>query len=159
MEINWNKFIVLLLPIKKRTATIFSFIRAMLAPIVFLYNQIKKDEAEVNYELAHTSQVWSIEAVLNDAFDVDERRIYTSDSGGHEVIALFPDDDWKEIVLQPDDQAEAVIVLHPDSSYDGGEYDAIVHVPFTLTEGQTYRMKALINKYKLIGIRYDIRTL
>ncbi|MCT4590524.1 MAG: hypothetical protein N4A71_22040 [Carboxylicivirga sp.] len=153
MEINWNRFVVLLLPIKKRTTTVFSFIRSVLAPVVYLFNLLRNYEADIRYKLEHTSQVGSIENVLNDAFDTALRRIYISDAGGDVVTLIHRDTDEKVLVLQDD---TAPFTIHNDSAYFGGSYDFIVNIPYQFSEADMYRLRALVDYYKLAGKRYDV---
>jgi hypothetical protein len=101
--------------------------------------------------------VWSVKAVLNDTFDVDQRRITVSDSGQASIIILKPDTYNEPVVLQPDSVKPAVVISN-DSAYAGSEFDFIVTVPFTITESDMYRLKALVNFYKLAGKRYKVIT-
>ncbi len=154
MEINWNRFVVLLLPLRKRTASIFGFIRSVLAPVVYLYNVLRTYEADIRDKLKFTSQVWAIEAVLNDTFDTAERRTYISDAGTDVITLIHRDSDEDPVLL--DDDATRAFVLHNDSAYFGGNYDFVVNIPYQFSEADIYQLRALINYYKLAGKRYDI---
>lgn len=155
MEINWNKFVVLLLPLRLRMATVFGFIRSLLAPIVYIFNMLRTYETDIRYKLSHTSQVWSLEAVLNDAFDIAERRIYITDAGGEMVTLINRDTDGDALIIDQDSDGDALII-HNDSAYFGGSYDFIVNIPYQFTEAEMYRLKALVNYYKLAGKRFDV---
>ncbi len=155
MEINWNRFVVLLLPLRMRVATVFSFIRSVLAPVVYLFNLLQNYEADIRYKLAHTSQVWSIEAVLNDAFDISLRRIYISDAGGEVVTLINRDTDGNALIINRDSDVNPLII-HNDSAYFGGSYDFIVNIPYQFSEADMYRLKALVDYYKLAGKRFDV---
>lgn len=157
MLINWNKFISDWLPVRLRTDSVLAMFSTLINGAVYVYDQLTIYDADVRYKLAHTSQVCSIEGVLNDTFDPIERRIYLQDAGGSIVTILNRDtDEPPYIVLDKD--AYTALVIHKDSSYDGGTYDFVVVTPYTLTEADKYRLKAMVNFYKLAGKRYDINS-
>ncbi len=154
MQINWNRLIVLLLPVRLRTGTIYAFLSSLVAPIVTLYNNLLAYNATTSYKLRHTSQVWSIEKVLNDEFDPVERRIRIFDAGGNSIIPLYPDADLRPVSLN--DDLTSCLILQADSGYDSGAFDFVVRLPYRYADSQVYHIKSLINYYKLAGKRYDI---
>lgn len=154
MLINWKRFIINLLPVKLRTATVYAFINAALTPVVNLYNAFLVYFTEVDYKLKHTSQVFSLRAVLNDAFDVDQRRITVDDPGGAEIILLDLDSYENAVILDTDEYA--AVIIHVDSDYNGTDFDFVVNVPFLFPTSEKYRLRALVDYYKLAGKRYDV---
>lgn len=154
MQINWDRFVAILLPMEMRTASIFLLVRSMIAGLIGLYNSFIIYTTGVRYKLAHTSQVWSIKKVLNDEFDPIERRIYIVDAGGNSIIPLYPDADLRAVSL--DDDFIGCLVLQADSGYDNGDFDFVVRLPYRYADSQLYHMQSLINYYKLAGKRYDI---
>jgi len=130
----------------------------LVSEIEVLWSLFKSFTDDTDYTLSHNGQVVYLEAALNDAFDPSARGIYITNSGGNEIIPLFPDNDLKELELQPDSDFSNMVTLYPDSEYEGGEYDFIVNVPFVLTQGETYRMQSILDKYKLASKRYYIKT-
>lgn len=154
MQIDWNRFALLLLPLRLRTGTVYGLIKSMVAGVVNAYNALINYNADVKYKLAHTSQVWSIEAVLNDRFDLVQRRIKLVDAGGFDVTCLFPDGDIRPVILNSD--SSAPFMIHQDSSYFASSYDFIVVLPYAFPEADIYELRALVNYYKLAGKRFDI---
>lgn len=154
MLINWNRLALILLPLRYRTGTVYGLFKSMIAGIVTAYNTLVDYDVKVKYKLAHTSQVWSIEAVLNDRFDVVLRRIKIVDAGGFDVTCLFPDGDVRPVILNSD--TSEPFLIHPDSSYFASSYDFIVVLPYFFPEADIYELRALVNFYKLAGKRYDI---
>lgn len=152
MNINWNKFATLLLPIGLRTRTLTEFIRSALTGLVPAYNKFIDYENDVKYRMKHTSQVWSIEAVLNDTFDPVERRIYIKSTEDTEFTALFPDEEERPVVLQPD--TVSVWKIHPDDGYNAGEYSFVVVFPGVVSQGTIDRASTIIDYYKLAGNFY-----
>jgi len=156
-DINWANIINWLMHPALRTEFNVNFINALLWPFQELYNLFTNFRNDNIYRLNHSSQVCYIRAVLNDAFDITERRITVVNAGGLTVNLLYPDLDLKEILLQPD--PDDTLLIYQDSAYNGGEYDFIVNVPFSVSEAQLYQMESLLNKYKLASKRYDIITI
>ena len=157
MLIDWNRFVLLLLPLRLRVATVFGFIRACLAPVATLHNDLSTywdGSNGVKYKLKHNYQVWSIEKVLNDEFDPVERRIYTLDTEGYEALFLQRDEDLEPVMLDTD--TYSTLLVHRDSNYTGSGFDAIVVLPYHYPASSVYRMRALIDYYRLAGVRYDI---
>lgn len=153
-DINWTTFVAWLWPPVIRTSFWVQWCKALIAPVITIYTQFITYRTENLYRLAHTSQVWSIEKVLNDKFDPLERRIYISDAGGDDVTLLYPDSDIEPMML--DDDAAGTTLVSNDSGYEGGSYDFVVVAPYLYTDADKYRMRAWIDYFKLAGKRYDI---
>jgi len=154
-EIDWTRFVAWIWPPIIRQVFWVSFCRALIAPVVTVYNRFMLYRDDVMYKLAHTSQVWSIEKVLNDAFDPVSRRIYITDPGYFEVTLINRDtDEPPHTILQ--DAAGPILYISGDSAYAGGSYDFIVVLPYQFSASDIYRLRALVDYYKLAGKRYDI---
>lgn len=153
-DIDFNNVVVWLT--HRRVLTVFNvaWLKALISPIADLYNEFKAYREDILYKLNHNSQVCYIEAALNDAFDIVERRIYTSDAGGEMVTLINRDTDGDALII--DDDANGGIIIHNDSAYFGGSYDFIVNIPYQFTDAEMYRLKALVDYYKLAGKRFDV---
>ncbi len=154
-DLDINKAILWLIPSRLRTTFNVAWLKALASPLITQYNSLITYRTAVQYKLNHNSQVCYLEAVLNDTFDVDERRIYIGDAGGESVTLLQRDTDLEPVILN-DDESEDVLIIHNDSAYDGGNYDFIVYIPYTFSDAELYRLKALVNYYKLAGKRFDV---
>lgn len=154
MLIDWRKFVVIKLLRCMRVASVFGLVYALVYGVNYIYNTLLSYEASVRYKLAHTSQVWSIEAVLNDSFDPVERRIYIRPAGGYTVTRIHRRSDMDPTVIQP--RTDAPWVVHNRSAYTGGSFNFIVVTPYRYTESEIYAIKAIVNFYCLAGKRYDI---
>lgn len=154
MLVDWNRFVLLLLPLRLRTAELHAFARVCISPVVELYDKLRTYSVEVDYKLNHTCQVWSIQAALNDRFDIVQRRIYIMDSDDYDAIYLNPDDDQLPVYIDTD--AYSDLLLHPDSSYISSGFDCVIVLPYAFPQSDIYQLKALVNYYRLAGIRYDI---
>ena len=157
-EVNWSNIIRDITPPRIYKKGIVAWISVLVTSVQNVWSWFKSFTDDTDYDLKHNGQVVYLEAALNDAFDPSGRGIYITNSGGNEIIPLFPDNDLKELELQPDSDFSNMVTLFPDSEYEGGEYDFIVNVPFALTQGETYRMQSILDKYKLASKRYYIKT-
>lgn len=154
-EINFNKVVVWLLPTFMRVPFWVNYFIAVVSPFVKIYNAFTTKRAETIYKLNHNSQVCYLEGALNDTFDPIERLIYLQDAGGYEAIGVNRDSDLQDLAIQSD-ALPSDFMLHNDSAYNGGSYDFVVVLPYQLSSSMIYRLKALVNYYKLAGKRYDI---
>lgn len=153
-DIDWNKVVAWLWPPLLRNSWWVNFCRALISPIVTNYNTFIVFRNNNIYTLNHTSQVFSIESALNDRFDPVDRRIYLMDTDNYDAIYLQPDDDQLPVYLDTDSYSD--LLLHPDSSYSSSGFDFVVILPYAFTSSDIYQLKALVNYYKLAGVRYDI---
>ncbi len=151
--INFNNVVVWLIPKVLRTSFNVAWLKALVVPVVTVYNQLLTFKDEVLYKLSHNGQVCHLQGALNDTFDISLRRIYISDAGGDVVTLIHRDTDEKVLVLQDD---TAPFTIHNDSAYFGGSYDFIVNIPYQFSEADMYRLRALVDYYKLAGKRYDV---
>lgn len=154
-DIDFNSVVVWLLPRKYRTLFNVAYLKALIAPIVTLYNKFLTYRTDTLYKLNHNSQVCYMEAVFNDAFDTSLRRIYISDAGGEVVTLINRDTDGDALIINRDTDGDALLI-HNDSAYFGGSYDFIINIPYQFSEAELFRLKALANYYKLAGKRYDV---
>ncbi|MBS2100718.1 hypothetical protein [Carboxylicivirga linearis] len=152
--IDFNNVVIWLIPKVLRKAFNIAWLKALVTPIISLYNQFTSYKADILYKLDHNGQVCYLEGALNDAFDTDERRIYISDAGGDTITLIHRDSDNDPLVLDADDYS--AFIMHNDSAYFGGSYDFIVNIPYQFSDASLYRLRALVDYYKLAGKRYDV---
>jgi hypothetical protein len=153
--INFDSVVVWLIPKVLRTGFNVAWLKALVAPVVTLYNELLSYREDVLYKLSHNGQVCYLEGALNDAFDIVLRRIYISDAGGAVVTLINRDTDDNLTFINRDSDGDALLI-HNDSAYFGGSYDFIVNIPYQFTEAEMYRLKALVDYYKLAGKRFDV---
>jgi len=97
-----------------------------------------------------------LEKVLNDAFDVEERRIYITDSIINDPTYLYSIPEARPVFL-------GTAYLYDFRVFDETEIDFYVVFPLALKPVSPFdllnfenRIKALINYYKLASKRYKI---
>lgn len=135
--------------------TIVAWLSVLIGPIQALHARFVEYANDIDYKLNHNGQVCYLEAALNDSFDPVMRRIYIADAGGNAIVPLQRDGDSEPVLLGSDSGGSA-LVLQPDSGYTGGSFDFLVVIPYTFSQSQTYRLRSLVDYYKLAGKRFDI---
>ena len=152
---NFNRLVIHLLPLKERKPIYIAWLRSLVKPIALLHQQFVNYRRDALYKIEHTPQVFSLEEILNDSFDVQLRRIYISDGAYRDGVYFYNPDENKPIPFyNPEENA-------PVHFYDGAELfsldvDFVVIVPFELTDSQEIRMSSLIDFYRLPDKTYKI---
>ena len=156
-SINWNKLVELLLPTFLRKPVIIAFLNAFKTPIERMHNEFLQKKSEWEYRLDHNGQVFSLEKVLNDAFDDNDPppigrriRIFT---------VIFQDD----VYIGNRNNADQVYISAPpdeETTHIGAapqymeEADFIVHVPEDILAANEILIRNTIDIYKLAGKTY-----
>jgi len=152
--VDFNTVVVWLVPKVLRTGFNVNWLKALVSPIVTVYNRFTTYRTNNLYKLGHNGQVCYLEGALNDSFDPSLRRIFISDAGGDVISLIHRDSDVNALVLH--DDSPGTFIMHNDSAYFGGSYDFIVNIPYLFSQADLYRLHALVNYYKLAGKRYDV---
>lgn len=126
-----------------------------LAAVAHLHGRWMEARSRVNYALAHGSQVCQIEAALNDDLDTQQRRVRIIDAGDYEVKLVHRNSDQEPLMVSTNADPPPVII-HQNAAYAGGNYDFIVEIPYAVDDEEMYRIRAIVDKYKLAGKRYDV---
>lgn len=155
--IDFTKLLGWLLPIEWRNMRMFQWVETITSPIVLLYRDFLKYRNKKVYQLSHNAQVCYLQAVLNDAFDNELRRIRIQN--GLFLQALYFYTPPEERPLYFDTQ-----YFYDAKDLELESSDFIVCVPNDLQPGNTIAlesylsdMKALINSYKLASKTYYIK--
>jgi hypothetical protein len=153
-DIDYNKLVPQLMPVTERTGFNTGWLKALVSPVVYLYNQFIVYRKAVLYNLAHNSQVPYMEAVLNDTFDAVDRGIYISDPMFVDPVYVYRANELKPVWLGL--VSEEGTTPYPDpvplymvsECYGLGGVQFQVNVPWALVY-DTDRMKAVINAFRL----------
>ncbi len=150
-KIDFKKLALLLLPTFLRKSRLAAFISLLITPVKRMYNAFRDQQRQDWYRLNHNSQVFSLKNVLNDAFDCDHRRIDIIDAKGTERVYIHTPVENKPLYIG---QNEAVYI-YTQAEYDN-DFDFEVVIPLGL-EYDVYKLRALINEYKLVTKKYLIK--
>lgn len=148
-EIDINRLVVLLLPTFLRGKELFAFARAMVQPVYSLMGWFEVNRQANLYNLKHNGQVCYLRAVLNDAFDMQLRRIRLEDSERLDWVFVYPEAADRPLWLDT-----VVIASEAFTSDEGTDFTVIV--PSDLSRAIIPQMISLVNYYKLAGKRYSI---
>ena len=151
-SVNHSKSGTLLTPTRQWKIKFLSMIKCFTTPLQNMQNEFEINRKNNIYKLTHNSQICKLAAVLNDTFDMAQRRIYITDGGDHEVTLIHRDSDQKLLQLP--------IIVHRDEDYGDSGYDFVVAIPTDIdfTQEVELHMKSNINFYKLAGKRYKINV-
>jgi len=154
-NIDLDRFEAQVLPIKRRTTKMLQWMMCLIFPIVELHTQFLRFRDKTTYELEHTSQVFSMEDAMNDAFDNALRRIYIVDGEYTSPVLFYGRADVKPVRFY--DRADDSPVLFYDRKLKL-DVDFIVMLPqaLNLSAAETLRLQALIDFYRLPDKTYTL---
>lgn len=154
-NIDYTKAVQWLVPNWLRQTIMVNWLRALITPLVWLYQAFLRYRDAKNYELMITPQVCYLERMVNNRFDYTLRRIYISDGVWYDPLFVFQDAEDKPVYMVTDAEADPVYVY---SESEAGQFadDFVVMVPNDIAFNMD-ELKALLNSYKLAGTRYTIK--
>lgn len=154
-DINFPELIRQTLPVELRKKKMKSWLLSLIKPANLLYNRFLAFKASILYELDHNGQVCRLRKALNDKFDNIDRRIYIEDAPVKLPLYIHRRVEGKPVYIRRRSEAAPVYIYRRSELSFGGKF--IVKVPVSLVY-DAGAMKLLINKYKLAGKAYTIKT-
>lgn len=164
-NINFDKWVALMLPTFLRRRRFFAFCRALCAPLYLgedgLYNRFLQKRGDHIYRLSHNGQVCYLRAALNDAFGITKGfEIEDADDyEGEWVFAKDPTmpqqllavDEHKNPKRAPGDPPpEHPTPLLADEARLNVPHNAfIVRVPSNIYSTQLDKVKAIVEQYRI----------
>lgn len=167
-DIDFDVLVRQLLPVRLRKERMIAWMKCLTEPVKWLYNLFSNNRNSNLYVLSHDGQVAYLEAVLNDTFDMLNRRIFISDPAFIDPDYIYLETELKPVYIDLVSEIGIGIIPAPDplplykeaELYSGGGISFIVNVPLSLglttTPGPEKRLRALVDMYKLPGRRYEI---
>lgn len=150
-NIDINKLVALLMPTFLREEKHLAWLRVLHYPLRGLLDRFTFNRNENLYNLWHNGQVCYLRKVLNDRFDVSERRIEITDGNRFTRQYIYTDGEQRSKYL-------GIMYLRDDADYADTGVDFLVLVPSTVKFGE-YEIEALIDFYKLASKRYKIQVI
>ena len=156
-DVDFYDLVPKIMKVSWRTPKHIQWLRVLVAPVIWLKGLFDTNRAKNLYYLGHNSQVYSIEAGLNDALDNTDRGIYISDPEWHDPISVYLVSENKPVWLGLVSEEGSTTYPDPQWLYTGAEtevsgYMFIVWVPtaVTLTSGYSEaRVRGIVDKYRL----------
>lgn len=149
-DIDYGKLVRYVLPVRLRGSKMTAFLLALAAPVIYLYNLFRQNRDTNLYTLNHNSQVVYLQAALNDVFDTSLRRINIADGNYLDPVYTCLDTELKPVYLYTDAEAQPAS-LYTDAEIAALSYAFVVQVSTDIGY-DTYRLKALVDKYRLPGM-------
>lgn len=146
-KVDFKRLGILFLPVSLRKPRMIGIVHALLAPLISLHYYFIQYRNGNMYKLQHNGQICYLRKALNDVFD-SERRIRIVDGNEFERVYIYARAENKPVYL-------GKMYLRQRNDYVDSAVDFIVQVPVGLVY-DNYQMRALIDYYKLAGMRYKI---
>lgn len=127
-----------------------AWLRVLHFPLIKVVDDFNFSRNQNLYNLAHNGQVCYLRKVLNDRFDIAQRRIKIIDGNQYKREYIYTDGEKKPRFL-------GTMYLRDDADYSDTGVDFVVLIPAGLNYND-YEMRALIDFYKLASKRYKIQT-
>lgn len=144
------KFTTSLIPIDLRKMKLVGLVQALVAPLVEINDTWRRMRSDNLYKLEHTGQVCYLRGALNDRFDPSERRITIDGTGGNSEPTY--------IYTPGENQTKYLgrLFLRNSLEFADTGADFTVRVPREIMNQSSYEVRALIDFYRLGGMRYLI---
>lgn len=142
------------LPPSWRRPLLLAFTDCVVEPLRTLQTRLLKFRTQVAYKLSFTSQVYSLENLLNDRYDNTDRRIYISDGNQvPEIYIYLHAEDIPVYIYSVNEQQPHHIYLEDEP----GNFDFIVNYPSALSLNEA-DATALLERYKLVSKLHTYNT-
>lgn len=138
---------------------IHAFLGLILSPIQRLLDMYDTHIAQKRYELSFNGQVMYLEHILNDRFDMTQRRIYITDKdpldNAPAIIFNIADSTETAIIYNIGDAQAAQSLIAFTFADIENQYDFILNVPNALSS-QNLRIRKTLDQYKEASKEYII---
>ena len=145
------------MPVRWRNVKHIQWLRALIAPVIWLKGLFDANRAKNLYYVNHNSQVFSIEAALNDSLDNTDRGIHIIDPEWHDPLSLYLVSEEKPVWLGLVSEEGSTTYPDPEWLYTESEteisgYMFIVRVSTAVSISIGYseaRVRGIVDKYRL----------
>ena len=152
-RIAFIRLAVLLLPTFLRKPALMAFLQAAYSQID--YAGFDKYRGQTNYRLAHNGQVCYLRKVLNDYFDVEQRRIEIGEGIPPTYVVVYHRNEQHLVGAPP--RGDEALVIGWRGTAVGGAYNFTIRVPLELyNDATTTKIAALTREYKLASKQFQI---
>lgn len=150
-RVDFDKWVLSMLPTLLRTKIMFALCRATTAPIRSLYERFVAKREVHNYTLHHNGQVCYLRAALNDAFGVTGFDIVDYDDGrGDWLFAKSEELDRHLYAVDEtlDDEGNPVPILYDEARLNLAQNAFIVQVPAAVYSTSLDKVKGIVERYR-----------
>jgi hypothetical protein len=154
-NIIYSKLIQWLTPKLIRKAKLMAWLGIVITPVQFLYQDLLRFRTQKVYELGITPQVCYLKKLLNDRYDVADRRIIIEDAIEQDPVYLFKRSESKPKYFYKRSENNPV-TFYTRGESGGLRNDFVVKVPGAIVFPMA-EMKSLVQSYKLAGKKFAIQ--
>jgi len=153
-NINFRKLVSILIPSFLRKNVLIAYLEVLVFPIHQIYEKLLTKKQAYYYYVTHTPQVFSLEKVLNDRFDSEERRIKIEDGDRLQKVYLNRRNSNRPIALN---------TIYLRSRYSNSGSDFFVRVPYThpiFSDSTLYNqlLQTVVN-YRLLSKSFSVKDI
>ncbi|AMA48999.1 hypothetical protein [Flavobacterium covae] len=161
-SIDWRNYIIINLRSSIRKFKYIKLFEAFLRPVVWLHLEFLEFRRQALYKLSHNSQICYLQAVLNDFFDNDQRRIIITNAILREPVWFYEPEEDKP-VRHYEEADNKPVYYREENEFVGDGADFIVVIPIDLKPSNNLeetalliKIRAQIDYYKLYVKNYII---
>lgn len=133
-----------------------TWLGVLIKPIVTIYNSFLLYRQAKLYDLMITPQVCYMEAMLNDRFDISQRRIFIDDAVQQPPVYLYTEAENHPLYLFTEAEDDPEYIYTEGEGADYGN-DFVVWVPAAISFN-AIEMRAMVMRKRLPGMRFTIQT-
>lgn len=156
-RVDFDKWLLTLLPSFLRRSVMFALCRAAIAPIRTLYGRFGEARKAHLFSLTHNGQVCYLRAALNEAFDTTGFDIIDYDDGrGDWLFAksedlqdqLYAVDERLYDPAEEDNPTHPVPLLYDETRLNLAQNCFIVQVPSSIYATQLDKVRGIVEQYR-----------
>lgn len=153
-NVHWNKLISWLLPMELFKPKLFAIVKALIAPIAKLHNDLLVLRKAKLYELSIDSRIGKMVSYLNKRYDATNSIYITNGQKGVEQFIFLETETETDYVFDVS-SAEQMFVYN-DNEVGTAPAHFIVWLPLAL-QPKELEIKAVVNQIKLPSKRFQIQ--
>lgn len=153
--LSFQKFGVHILPMDLRKPKMVAWVNSMLKPVKNLHTKFINYRRKTVYKIDHTSQVFSLEKMLNDEFDQQERRIYIVDGVYRSALYFYNPEENAPIHFYNPEEDQNQYFYNPEE-LQNLDVDFVVVLPQSFNRAEELRLRSHVDFYRLPDKTYEI---
>lgn len=157
-DYGWQRLANWMVPIPMRKGVFRQLYESVVVALKMVHQWFMIFKRATEYKLTITPQVVYLERMLNDRFDVEDRRIYILEEPLIETCELYLTIEAKPRILPKIAEGGSTVVLYTKTEPIFGNGDFTIKVPASL-EYEADEMHAMTDQYKLPHSKYTIETI
>lgn len=145
-NIDFNRLVILLLPINWRKSGMTAFMQSLIAPVKELHYQFLQNRKRNVYRIGHNWMKVYMQAALNDEFDPQLRRIVIDE----------PDLEGNYIYTAVENKPRYLSKMYLRTSWESSDSGFDFTVNMNMVQADKYDVAAMVDFYRLFGTRYNM---